>query len=625
MKSYFLRKEFELRIFISLGIVAIVAGLSFSVFKDSPALAVFLGSVLGLSGSASLTGGYLFAAGVMAAVSLLRMWAGSILSSERVMAFRVQIDSLHIEGPYRLVRNPIYLADLIAFCAFAMLLPWMGILLPVLIYVHYIRLIKYEETSIHPIFGNGYESYRKQTPRLLPNVPGIKRIPAVLREFYINKDGLRHNGIYVLFIPGFIVASFTGEFYHAILIGVPCVIDWAIVHTKLGMQNNGKTSESSAQDGVFGDILYANCWEDPQTDRRALSINRDDIVFSITSGGCNVLAFLIDDPKKVVALDINPHQNYLLELKIAAFRNLNYDDLLCFLGIDECPDRDELYGKVRQNLSAPARSYWDSQQMKIRTGVIHCGSYERYMRLLRSLLILLIGRRSIESILQTGDAEERRHIFNTQFENLRWRIFTKVMLSRSVMTLLFDKAFFQYLEDAFSFGVHFAGKTKRALTVLPVSGNPYVHYILTGGYRKGSGIPLYLRPEHFAIIRSRLERIEIVTGSCEEYFKSLPSHSISKFNFSNIFEWMPAHQFESLLNITAQIGADGAVIVYRNLLVHREHPQALHSTIISRKKEARILLDDDLSFIYNNYVVEEIRKEAGVCHTKFVASKTAAQ
>ena len=63
---------------------------------------------------------------------------------------------------------------------------------------------------------------------------------------------------------------------------------------------------------VFQDVLYAQCWEDPQIDREAFNITSDDIVFSITSGGCNVLTFLIDNPKKIIALDLNPYQNYLL-------------------------------------------------------------------------------------------------------------------------------------------------------------------------------------------------------------------------------------------------------------------------------------------------------------------------
>ena len=43
------------------------------------------------------------------------------------------------------------------------------------------------------------------------------------------------------------------------------------------------------------------------------------------------------------------------------------------------------------------------------------------------------------------------------------------------------------------------------------------------------------KKENFEIIKSRIHRIEIVTGDSLEYFQALPSDSFSRFNFSNIF------------------------------------------------------------------------------------------
>ena len=49
-------------------------------------------------------------------------------------------------------------------------------------------------------------------------------------------------------------------------------------------------------------------------------------------------------------------------------------------------------------------------------------------------------------------------------------------------------------------------------------------------------------------------------------------------------------------------------MIYRNLLVHREHPPTLDNRIRSCHELAETLHSRDLSFIYNNYVVEEIRR-----------------
>jgi S-adenosylmethionine-diacylglycerol 3-amino-3-carboxypropyl transferase len=609
--------EFEMRIFISFSIVILICALSFSVFAEYPANAVVIGKLAGLSEGTSLSLGFWMAALITAVASILRMWSGSVLTSKRMMAFPVQDDSLLAVGPYLLVRNPIYLADLIAFSGFVLCLPFIGVLLPVLLYLHYTQLIKYEEVSLEKQFKQQYADYQTRVPRLIPDHRSLSSVKAVFKEFEINRDGFRHNAVYLLLVPGFIVASFTHELLHAILIGLPAVIDWAVVHTIIGTAKNPKSNDIQkveqqrirSDKKVFEDILYAQCWEDPRIDREAFRTTSDDVVFSITSGGCNALAFLLDNPQKVIALDLNPQQNFLLDLKIAAFRALPYEELLGFFGVKKSRDRFRLYERIRGLLSAESARYWDGQRKKIQRGIIHSGRYEAYMRLLKRIVITpLISKRTLMQFFETEDPAERSVLFHKKWENLRWWFLTRVMLSRKLNTLFFDKAFFAYLDESFSFGKHFAEKAKRAITRLPMKENHFLSYILLGKFYDEDNLPQYLKRENYDVIRSRVDRIEIVTDSCENYFSSLPDSSISRFNFTNIFEWMSDDAYEDLLRETVRVAKDKAVLTYRNLLVFREHPSTLNSNIRSLKKMARALHEKDLSFIYNNYVVEEIQK-----------------
>jgi len=609
--------EFENRIFVSFAIVILICMLSFSVFSEYPANAVIIGDLAGLPVGTSLSLGFLMAAFFTAAASVLRMWSGSVLTSKRMMAFPVQDDSLLVIGPYLVVRNPIYLADLIAFSAFTLCFPFIGMLLPVLLYLHYTQLIKYEEASLEKQFKEQYKDYTKRVPRLIPNHRSLGSVSAVLKEFEINRDGFRHNAVYLLLIPGFIVASFTHEILHAILIGLPAVIDWAVIHTIIGTakkphNNNIQRSEKGrihSDKKVFKDILYAQCWEDPQIDREAFKITPDDVVFSITSGGCNALAFLIDNPQKIVALDLNPQQHFLLDLKISAFKALSYDELLEFMGVRESRDRFQLYERIRDFLSAESTRFWDGQQKKIQRGIIHCGRYEAYMRLLKRIVITpLIRRKTLMKFFETENPTERTVLFHKKWENFRWWFLTRIMLSRRLNTLFFDKAFFAFLDVKFSFGSHFAEKVKQAITQLPMKENNFLSYILLGKFYDENNLPQYLKRENYGIIRSRVDRIEIVTDSCENYFSSLHDSSISKFNFTNIFEWMSDDAYENLLKETVRVAKDRAILTYRNLLVFREHHSTLNKNIRSLKKIAKSLHEKDLSFIYNNYVVEEIHK-----------------
>ena len=72
---------------------------------------------------------------------------------------------------------------------------------------------------------------------------------------------------------------------------------------------------------------------------------------------------------------------------------------------------------------------------------------------------------------------------------------------------------------------------------------------------------------------------------------------------------MSVDAYEQLLRETIRVATDGAVITYRNLLVHRERPDSLAYRIHPLNTLAQELHRKDLSFIYSNYVVEEIHKK----------------
>jgi len=606
---------FEVRIFISLSIVLIISLLSFLVFKDKPTCIEIAGRWIGLSGIISIRYGYFVVALLVLIASLIRMWAGSILTSRTVMAFKIQDKKFIVTGPYIFVRNPIYFADLIAFTALSLCLRPIGLLIPVLIFLHYSQLIKYEEEKLKNEFGNTYLDYMNSTPSILPGPGQIIKTFTKSLDFFINFDGFRHNAQYILFIPGLFISAFTGNFLHAIIIGFPAVIDWAVIHTLIGMSPDrgakGKVLSKKKEftsSKVFKDILYAQCWEDPELDRISFKIQPEDTVFSITSGGCNALSFLIDNPGKIICLDLSKYQNYLLSLKINAFKNLTYNELLEFLGVNPSEKRWELYEKLKPDLCEEEQIYWSNKQKDINRGIIHCGRYERYMHLLKRIFRIIIGKKIINELFAAESKEACKALFKKKWDNLRWRLFCRIFLSRTFASMLFDKAFYKYLDQSFSFEKYYRAAVKKAVTELPVRENYFLAYILLGNYFKDN-YPPYLKSWNFDLIRNRLDRIEIVTADCFEYFRSIPAGTISKFNFTNIFEWMSLQEFSDLLMEIIRVAKDRAIITYRNHLVSRNRPDSLADQIIPDERLGNELHERDLSFIYKAYIVEQIKKQ----------------
>ena len=52
-------------------------------------------------------------------------------------------------------------------------------------------------------------------------------------------------------------------------------------------------------------IIYNISWEDPAIDHTVMHMKDDDVVLTISSAGCNVLDYLCQGPKKIIAVDMN--------------------------------------------------------------------------------------------------------------------------------------------------------------------------------------------------------------------------------------------------------------------------------------------------------------------------------
>jgi S-adenosylmethionine-diacylglycerol 3-amino-3-carboxypropyl transferase len=615
MKSFIvnIRKPwFEARIFISLSIITGISLISFLCFREYPSCLEIAGRWFKLPGYLAIGYGYFFVAFMLTIASLLRMWAGSILTSETVMAFRIRNNKMEISGPYNFVRNPIYFADLMAFSSLSLCLTPIGLAIPLLIRLHYYQLIKYEEEKLLTVFGHTYEKFMNSVPCLFPGIKEIKKLFSTSLNFRLNFDGIRHNAQYVLFIPGLICASFSGEFILAVLIGLPAVIDWAVIHTIIGISpdkhRQGKAGNKTlGHSRVFNDILYSQCWEDPEMDRLAFNIKSCDTVFSITSGGCNALTFLLDNPQKIICLDMNRFQNYLLRLKISAFRVLEYRETLEFFGIIPSRRRWEFYERLKPLLTEEEQLYWEGKKQDINNGIIHCGKYERYMHLLKNIFRLLLGKKIINELFNTTTLDEQRKLFCDKWDTFRWRLFCSIFLSRPFASLFFDKAFYRYLDPSFSFEKYYRSAVRNVISELPVRQNYFLSYILSGNYLIDN-LPSYLKPENYFTIRERSDRIEIVTSGCHDYLRSLPTNTISKFNFTNIFEWMSMEEFTLLMLEIVRISRDGAVLTYRNHLITRTRPEIFAAQVIPDTRLSDDLRRTDRSFIYKAYVVERIKK-----------------
>lgn len=354
-------------------------------------------------------------------------------------------------------------------------------------------------------------------------------------------------------------------------------------------------------------IHYSQSWEDQDVLLKGLKLNSSDQVLSITSGGDNTLALLLQNPQNVVSIDINPVQNYLLEMKIAALKNLDYADYLKFLGVNPSEDRLENYNQIKRDLSDNARNWWNTHQTLVKQGVIHSGKLERYAKLVRTYFLpFTVPKSGIEKLLASSTLDEQRKVFLQDLNTKRFQLICKIFLSKPMFSLLGrDKSKFKYATTT-NLSRHYSKKLLDQINRIPANTNYLLHYGLTGTYKHQNAMPLYLKQENFAKLRRLLPKLTIVTSDITSFLKKSKPETFSKFNLSDIFEYLPQDQSDELFEEIQRVAKPYAVLLYWNHLVPRTHPQHLNKFFKNDQKKVAALKNEDKNTVYDNLFIETI-------------------
>jgi protein-S-isoprenylcysteine O-methyltransferase Ste14 len=112
---------------------------------------------------------FALAALLLVKAAFIRTWASSYLQASVVYASEVKSASLVADGPYRYVRNPLYLANVMMIIAMGAMMSRLGFVVALaLMLVFCYRLIFREEGELQASRGKQFAEYRKAVPRLWP-------------------------------------------------------------------------------------------------------------------------------------------------------------------------------------------------------------------------------------------------------------------------------------------------------------------------------------------------------------------------------------------------------------------------------------------------------------------------
>ena len=298
-------------------------------------------------------------------------------------------------------------------------------------------------------------------------------------------------------------------------------------------------------------LLYNTCWEDPRLDREAMKLKNYSEVLVITSAGCNALDYALDGPRTIYAIDANPRQNALLDLKLAGIRSLEYEDYFELFGNGRHDRAEYLYKEaLRPQLTVTAQKYWDKSwrwfahdKRSTRSFYYHGLSG----KIARLITLMMRARqelwRWICALMECRTLDEQRYIFSNYIEN---RVISKPMSwtlnSQMTMNMLgvpYPQR--QAVKAEHSDGiVGFIRSCLRAVCMdMPFWDNYFWTVYLRGKYTPDN-CPNYLKPEGFEALKNgRADCIQTHTSTLTDFLNQRKNHiDISHFVLLDHMDWM---------------------------------------------------------------------------------------
>ncbi len=300
-------------------------------------------------------------------------------------------------------------------------------------------------------------------------------------------------------------------------------------------------------------LVYNTCWEDPRLDREALQLTSEDRVLVITSAGCNALDYALTGPAHVYAVDMNPRQNALLELKMAGIRKLDYEDFFGLFGNGHHSRANSIYQSIlRGELSSWAQTYWD-RWIKFfdspKRTFYYRGTSGAFARMIRYYIDRVAKiRPEINEIMACENVEQQRAVY----DRIRERFWSRTMrfaLNRdtTLSMLGVPKAQRQQIEKQYPGGIlcFIQDSMEAVFAKLPIQDNYFWRVYVTGSYTTQC-CPEYLKPDNFAQLKANnVSNVSVHTDSVQGFLEKGDT-PISRFILLDHMDWLSDHFFPLL-------------------------------------------------------------------------------
>lgn len=323
--------------------------------------------------------------------------------------------------------------------------------------------------------------------------------------------------------------------------------------------------------------IYAFTWEDPREDHNILKFTSEDTVLAITSAGDNILSYasLPNPPRRIHAVDLNPCQGHLLELKLACFKCLDHETVWRIFGEGKIENFTELLiDKLSPHMSSQGFQYWMDRGDRTfsKKGLYDTGSTRWALRLARLVFKFFGVAGHVERLCHASSMEEQLDIWT---QHLKPALFNPVVATLMVGNPIFlwkalgvpanqakmmGRSVLQYVIDTLD------PLLERSL----ISKDNYFYYLCLMGHYSIDNCPDYLTLKGYNRLTSKkaspIDNVRLHTDTLNDVFSRLSNKAITIAIIMDHMDWFDPNGKDAINEITAlsHCLADGGRVMLRS-------------------------------------------------------------
>lgn len=366
-------------------------------------------------------------------------------------------------------------------------------------------------------------------------------------------------------------------------------------------------------------LIYNTCWEDPAIDRKLLCLDPESRIVMITSAGCNALDYLLDDPARIHAVDVNPRQNALLALKTALILRGNHDDFFKIFGRGSHEKYLGIYQSIRENLPEEAKDFWDKKIRYFKPGrglrrsFYYHGTSGWVAWFFRMYVFYIKGRagRYVQELLAAQTLAQQRVAYE-RIERFIWDRFNRWIIRQKVFMSLVGvpRSQVRLIDATYPGGLesYVRDKLRRVFTTVPIRDNYFWRVYLNGAYTPDC-CPNYLKFKNFAHLQGNIHQIRSYTLTLTEFLRQYPGR-YSHYILLDHQDWMAGNAPEALeeeWTLILQNSRPGTKVLFRSAgMDHSFLPLAAKQALCFSKRDAEILHRTDRVGTYGSLHLAEV-------------------